>query len=316
MTRLRRALVLGANGQDGSYLVDHLLAAGWDVSGVGRDFTSRREGEPERNYSYIQTDIADQRCTFNLLYDLSPDFVFHVAATHGMSGFVYENVWDQVLQVNTQSVLAILEYLRSNRDCGLCYISSSKVFGSLDGAHINEMSPKHSNCLYTISKNASHDLISYYRKKHAVNASVVWTFNHESPRRGAKYFIPRIARAIVNAETNNLHHETFERLDFWGNWGSAAEYMKILVNLADRNVFDDFILASPHTVWAEHLVQELFAARHLDWKNYIGVKTPSEGLEIPPFSVDLSKLKRLNGNTPIQSARDVTEEIIRSLQQG
>lgn len=315
MMRLRRALVLGANGQDGSYLVDHLLAQGWAVTGVGRQEVSRRGAEFESNYRYIQADIADQRCIFDLLSGLSPDYVFHAAATHGMAGFVYEDVWDKVLQVNTQSVLAVLEYLRRNSGCGLCYISSSKVFGVLDGAKINEMSPKHSNCLYTISKNTSHDLINYYRAKHAVNASVVWTFNHESPRRGAEYFIPRLAQALVNAELNPSHYETFERLGFWGNWGSASEYMKILVDLADRQVFDDFILASSHTVWAEHLVQELFEARQLDWKNHIRVKTPSEEILPPPFSVDLSKIQQLNGHPPIQSARDVTEEIVRYLQQ-
>lgn len=315
MTRLRRALVLGANGQDGSYLVDHLLAEGWAVTGVGRQDVSRRGAEFESNYRYVQADIADQRCIFDLLADLSPDYVFHAAATHGMAGFVYEDVWDKVLQVNTQSVLAILEYLRRNSDCGLCYISSSKVFGALDGTQINEMSHRHSNCLYTISKNTSHDLINYYRAKHAVKASVAWTFNHESPRRGAEYFIPRLAQALVNAELNPSHHETFERLGFWGNWGSASEYMQILVDLADRQVFDDFILASSHTVWAEHLVHELFAARQLDWKHHIRVKAPSEEIPPPPFSVDLSKIQRLSGRAPLQSARDVIEEIVRSLQQ-
>lgn len=314
MSRLRRALVLGANGQDGSYLVDHLLEQGWAVIGVGRQEISRRCAESECNYRYIQADIADQRYIYEQLSELSPDYVFHAAATHGMAGFVYEDVWDKVLQVNTQSVLAVLEYLRRNNSCGLCYISSSKVFGTLDGAQINELSPKHSSCLYTISKNTSHDLINYYRAKHAVKASVVWTFNHESPRRGAEYFIPRLAQALVNAELNPSHYETFERLGFWGNWGSASEYMKILVDLADRQVFDDYILASSHTVWAEHLVQELFEARQLDWKNHIRVKTPSEELLPPAFSVDLSKIKQLAGYAPNAGPRDIVEMIAQSLQ--
>lgn len=313
MTRLRRALVLGANGQDGSYLVEHLLAEGWDVAGVGRQQTPRQGAKCESNYRYTQADIADQQAIFQLLSDLKPDYVFHAAATHGMAGFVYEDVWDKVLQVNTQSVHAILEYLRRNRDCGLCYISSSKVFGAIDGVRVTESSARYSNCLYTISKNTTHDLINYYRAKHAVRASVVWTFNHESPRRGAEYFIPRLARALIKAESNPSHQETFERLGFWGNWGSASEYMQILVDLAGRDVFDDFILASPHTVWAEHLVRELFATRNLDWENHIHVRSPSEGVLPPPFSVDLSKITQLSGHPPIQGARDVTEEIARSL---
>lgn len=309
MTRLQRALVLGANGQDGSYLVDHLLATGWDVIGVGRQPSSYRGREVEDHFQYISSDISDQRSVFGLLSDISPNYVFHAAATHGMAGFVYEDVWDKVLQVNTQSVLAILEYLRRNTDCGLCYISSSKVFGGVDGALVNETSPRVSNCLYTISKNTSYDLINYYRAKHAVRASVVWTFNHESPRRGAEYFIPRLAHALVHAELDASHCATFERLGFWGNWGAASEYMQILVDLAGRRVFDDFILASPQTVWAEDLVQELFAARGLDWKQHIHVKTPSDGVLPPAFIVDLSKLERMYGRVPGQSARDVTQEI-------
>lgn len=315
MSRLRRALVLGANGQDGSYLVDHLLAVGWDVVGVGRQQASRQGMVSPTHYRYIQSDVADQRGIFELLSDVSPDYVFHAAATHGMAGFVYEDVWDKVLQVNTQSVLAILEYLRRNKGCGLSYISSSKVFGVIDSARIHEMSARHSTCLYSISKNTSHDLINYYRAKHGVQASVVWTFNHESPRRGAEYFIPRLAQALVNAESNSAHQETFERLSFWGNWGAASEYMQILVNLAGRGVFDDFILASPQTVWAEHLVQKLFAARGLDWTDHIRVRIPGDGTIPTPFAVDLSKIAQLHGNPPMQTARDVTEEIVRALQQ-
>jgi GDPmannose 4,6-dehydratase len=313
MTRSRRALVLGANGQDGSYLVDHLLAAGWSVVGVGRQDALRMPAATEINYRYVQLDLADQHRVLGLLMEVSPDYVFHAAAIHGMAGFIYEDVWDKVLQVNAVSVLAVLEYLRGNSDCGFSYISSSKVFGPIEGRVIDEMSPRHSSCLYTISKNTSHDLIAYYRKRHGVKASVVWTFNHESPRRGAEYFIPRLARALLNAESDRSYHTGFDRLGFWGNWGAASEYMQILVDLADRQIFDDFILASPRTIWAQDFVEELFAAHGLDWRNHIHLKTPDDGVKPSPYSINLSKLQQLNVAVPIQHARGVIEEIIESM---
>lgn len=309
----KKALVLGANGQDGSYLVQHLLADGWQVVGVGKQETSRWV-QPSHNFSYLCLDIIDHELLYEFMTNVSPNYIFHAAAVHGQAGFSYETVWQSVFSVNTQSVLASLEYLRKHPECGFCYISSSKVFGDFDGKTISESSIKYSKCLYSISKNTSYELIDYYRKKHKINALVVWTFNHESPRRNVDYFIPRVARTLVNASRNSSYKETFERLNFWGNWGSASEYMNILVKLSNLEIFDDFVLAAPKTLWAEEFISCLFDSRNMDWRNHVRLKLKAKEKKPIPFSIDLTKISSVSGMLPIKDAYEVTEEIVQSMQ--
>jgi GDPmannose 4,6-dehydratase len=308
----KKALVLGANGQDGSYLLEHLLFSGWTVVGVGRQARSLWV-VPNERYTYVELDIQNHGALLDFVATLSPDYIFHAAAVHGMAGFSYENVWDSVLAVNTQSVFAILEYLRRKPDCGFCYISSAKVFGDIAGLTVSELSKRQSDCIYSISKNAAYDLIKYYRIRHSVRAVVAWTFNHDSPRRGDDFFIPRVVRTLAQSVLNPSHFESFERLRFWGNWGSASEYMHILVCLANMNVFDDFVFAAPETVWAESFVADLFKSKNLNWKDHIHLLSQPE-LEISlSLTADMSKLFRASGLKTVKNCYDVADEMLQAM---
>ena len=120
-----------------------------------------------------------------------PDVIFHFAAIHGAAGFNYEAVWPELHQVNTLSVHAVLDYIRAERrGCGLVYASSAKVFGTPPPSRIDESTPRLSTDLYSITKNAAHALIDYYRARHDVRASVLYLFNHESPRRARTISFP------------------------------------------------------------------------------------------------------------------------------
>jgi NAD(P)-dependent dehydrogenase (short-subunit alcohol dehydrogenase family) len=140
----KKCLVLGVNGQDGSYLAQHLLSRNCSVIGVGRQANSRWIGKGD-GFSYSPLDLGDVSKISSFLDDCKPDLIFHFAAVHGAAGFSYEEKWVDVHNVNTLTTHAVLEYLRRRMPQGaLIFASSSKAFGSTLPPIISESSERKS----------------------------------------------------------------------------------------------------------------------------------------------------------------------------
>jgi len=307
----KRALVLGVNGQDGSYLAEVLLARGWDVIGVGRQPGSCWLPEMDR-FAYHALDLTDSARFMPFLKEIRPQAIFYFAAVHGSAGFSYEAHWQDVHLVNTVSLHAALEYLRADAPEGvLIYASSSKVFGKNFPEIITELTPRHSSCIYTTTKNAATDLISYYRQQHGIKASVVWTFNHESPRRSDSYFIPRITHILANAIQDKNYVGEIATLGFWSDWGDAEEFMDVVVQIAEKSPSKDFILATGQTFWAADFVENLFAQYGLDWKMHITEKFPLQGDVAAKWRADLSSLSSSISRPPVRTIYAVVDDILK-----
>src|SRR6185369_3104620 len=185
---MTRALVLGANGQDGSYLVEALLRRGTDVTGIARQAESRWVRHPR--YHHVGLDIRNSAAVGDFLAKNDPTEIYHLAATHGAAGYFYEPGWQDALGVNLGSVHACLEHMRSARTAPrVFYASSLKAFGAVPPSAIDEETPRVSSCLYSITKNAAADLISYYRGKHGVFLCIGYLLHNHSPRRSDDYFL-------------------------------------------------------------------------------------------------------------------------------
>lgn len=304
------AVVLGVNGQDGSYLAEHLVGSGCEVVGVGRQERSRYF-EPSPTFRYRQIDLAagSEQLT-QALHEIKPDRIYHLAAVHGSSGFSYEPLQAALWRVNVESVHASLEYIRSaSPSCRLLFASSLKVFGAKPPEVVNERQPRVSTCLYSISKIASEELISYYRKQHRVRASAIYYLNHESPRRPPQYFIPRIATALASAIRSNGVTEV-RSLDFWCDWGSSREFMQFSERLLECDRNDDYIMGSGSTWYAQTLVEAIFGLAGLDWRNHILLPPGLPSAGESPFHADMSLMEAAIGQTPSQSAVDVVRWIL------
>jgi GDPmannose 4,6-dehydratase len=305
---MTRALILGANGQDGSYLCDILCARHYDVVGAGLQ-PSARWPVPAGAYHYQRCDVADQEALVALLREVAPDIVFHFAAIHGPAGFNYEAVWQKLHQVNTLSAHCVLEYIRAeNPDCGVVYASSAKVFGTLPPSIIDERAPRLSTDLYSITKNTAHSLVDYYRDRHGVRASVLYLFNHESPRRTPDYFIPRIAQALNGGLSGGGKGE-IHTLDFACDWGDAREYMEIAADIAERAIGEDYILATGKTWTGREMVSQLFARHGLDYSQHLTETSPGAGVQ-ELYQANTSKLKATLGRAPKRSILDVFDDFL------
>lgn len=304
-------MILGVNGQDGSYLAEHLLSLGWNIYGISRQVESAYIKSHER-YKYISFDLlSSAKERKQLIDDIAPDWIFHVAAIHGASGFEYEKVWQQALQVNTATVHDCLEYIRNNNNqARLGYMSSLKVFGSVAPKLINEDNEKIGSCLYSITKNTSSDLIEYYRSKYGIRASIFYVFNHDSPRRPLEFFLPRLCNAVASA-LKGKGSVKLRSLDFSCDWGSAKEFMQIAIEAIGSEINQDYVIASGKTWIASELVEAIFSHYGLEWQNHLLLEKPAGSEPIKMYSADLSKLKNNLNRIPKNDALEVARWILR-----
>lgn len=303
-----KAMVIGANGQDGIFLVRHLLSRKYQVMGIGRQAISRWN-IPSALFSYRQIDLEGERALPDVLAAYRPDLIFHVAAVHTSAGGHYEPVFGSVLKVNVASVHAVLEYLRGNPGGRFCYASSAKVFGSPLPAGIDESTPIANQCLYSISKNTAYHLIDYYRKNHGVSASVLYLFNHESEFRPDGFFIPKVLEALLKSLKDGSFSAGVNTLDFYCDWGSAEEYMDIMIDVLEKTPTEDYVLAKGECTYARDFVASLFAHYGLNYSNHFRQTIP-QVQPVNPYKVNTGKLKRMIGRVPLVTIEELCVAIL------
>ncbi|CFX56035.1 putative GDP-mannose 4,6-dehydratase [Candidatus Filomicrobium marinum] len=302
-----RSLVIGANGQDGSYLAEHLLRCGCRVVGLGRQAQSRFIPGTTPGYTYVPVDLSRDRETLpDLLVRSRPDRIYHFAAVHGASGFAYEEHGQDALQVNIGSVHQVLEYIRTtNPEACLLYASSVKAFNAKPAGRVHEELPRHSTCLYSITKNAATDLIGYYRHHHNVRATTLFLANHESPRRPSHYVLPRITQMLAAALSGEQPSDPLRSLNFSCDWGSSAEFVELGTRLLEVSPNQDYVMATGRTWTGFELVRELFSLAERDWQNHLPVLEPIDTSYAATFGADISRMVSVLGYGPQKNALDV-----------
>jgi GDPmannose 4,6-dehydratase len=306
---MRRSLVIGVNGQDGSYMAEALLRRGYTVVGVGRDDASRYLS-PTKGFTYEKSDIRDLDSFEDLVRRAAPDVAFHFAAVHGAAGFEYEPVWRDMMAVNALSLHVLLEYARlRSRSLRIIYAGSAKMFPSPLVGTIDESTPAKPTCLYSIGKIASRDLVMQYRDKHGVAATNLVLFNHDSLRRPPNYFLPMIARSIVEAKHGPSFTSNVKTLDFRIDWTAAAELMDLAIDVAERSDVGEIVMASGKTWHGRDAVQQIFARYGLDARDHIVEALPpcDPG---PEFRVNIDRLASATGRRPRRSVFDIVDEMV------
>jgi GDPmannose 4,6-dehydratase len=302
------SIVLGANGQDGSYLCEALAASGQRVLAIGRQ-ADYAKPLPSGDFRYLQVDLTDHEALRAVLSTEHPDHIYHVAAVHGESGFSYESVVPELFAVSVLSVHVCLEYLREIDDGRLFYASSSKVFGDSPQQKITEKTAKRADCLYSTAKIAAGNLIECYRRNHGVGAIIAHLFNHESPRRQPAYFVPKVARALSNGLAGAGEPVVINSLEFFADFGSAREYMEMSVKAMELGLDGEYVVATGQTVWAAEAVESLFESHKLDYRKWLQAPVPGDKPGEIPFIVDIGKLTDALACTPELQFPQLVEEI-------
>ncbi|MEO3842108.1 GDP-mannose 4,6-dehydratase [Streptomyces sp. B22F1] len=303
----KTALITGVTGQDGSYLAELLLAKGYTVHGLVRrsssfntervDHIYEEPQEPGRRLVLHHADLSDGVALVNLLRDLAPDEVYNLGAqSHVRVSF------DAPLYTADVTGLGSMRLLEAVRAAGidtrLYQASSSEMFGSAPPPQ-NERTPFHPRSPYGCAKVFGYWSTVNYREAYGLFAVNGILFNHESPRRGETFVTRKITRAVARIRAGLQDRLYMGNLDAVRDWGYAPEYVEAMWLMLQRDVPDDYVVATGEAGSVRQFLEAAFGAAGLDWTEYVRFDPKYERpSEVDALIGDASKAGDLLGWKP------------------
>jgi GDPmannose 4,6-dehydratase len=305
---MKKALITGITGQDGSYLADLLLEKGYEVHGIIRRASTFNTSRIDHLYAdpHINDvrmflhygDLSDSVNLVKLLYELKPDEIYHLAAqSHVRVSF---DIPEYTSDITGVGAIRILEAIREAGLRSRFYqASSSEMFGKAQQVPQTETTPFWPRSPYGVAKVFSFWATVNYRESYGLCASNGILFNHESPRRGETFVTRKISRAVA-AVKHGLQKELFlGNLDAKRDWGYAPEYVEGMWRILQHGEGDDFILATGETHSVREFVETAFSHVDLDWKEFVKYDSRYERpAEVELMMGDASKAKKILGWEP------------------
>jgi GDPmannose 4,6-dehydratase len=243
---MKRALITGITGQDGSYLAELLLEQGYQVSGLVRrssTVTFERIAHIQDQVDLISADLADQNSLFYALQQTNPDEVYNLAA----QSFV-QTSWTQPIltgDVTALGVTRMLEAIRIfNPKIRFYQASSSEMFGKVQAVPQTEDTPLYPRSPYGVAKVYGHWATVNYRESYGLHASSGMLFNHESPRRGIEFVTRKITHAVARIKLGLQDQLALGNLDAQRDWGFAGDYVRAMWLMLQQDTPDDYVIAT------------------------------------------------------------------------
>ena len=275
---MKKALITGITGQDGSYLADLLVSKGYEVHGIIRRASTFNTSRIDHLYQDPHVngvrlflhygDLADSVNMTKLLYDLQPDEVYNLGAqSHVRVSFDIPEYTADVTGVGT---IRILEAIRESGVKPRYYqASSSEMFGKVQEIPQKETTPFWPRSPYGCAKMFGHWATVNYRESYNLFACSGILFNHESPRRGETFVTRKISRAVAAIKLGLQNELYLGNMDAKRDWGYAPEYVEGMWRMLQADQPDDYVLATNETHTVKEFVEVAFGHVGLDWQKYV-----------------------------------------------
>jgi GDPmannose 4,6-dehydratase len=307
---MKKALITGITGQDGSYLAELLLGKGYEVHGIIRRASTFNTSRIDHLYRdpHINGvklflhygDLADSVQMVKLLYDLQPDEIYNLGAqSHVRVSFDIPEYTGDVVGLGAVRILEAIREAGLVRKCRFYQASSSEMFGKVQEVPQTEQTPFWPRSPYGCAKMYAHWLTVNYRESYNLHASSGILFNHESPRRGETFVTRKITRAATRIKMGLQDALYMGNLDAKRDWGYAKEYVEMMWVMLQQDKPDDYVVATNETHTVREFIEETFGLLGLDWQKYVKYDARYER----PAEVDLlignpAKAKRQLGWEP------------------
>ena len=276
---MKKALITGITGQDGSYLAELLLAKGYEVHGIIRRAstfnTSRLDHlyvdphEPERKLTLHYGDLSDGAQLTNLVYNIDPDEVYHLGAqSHVRVSFDTPEYTTDITALGTTRILEAIK--RSGIKARFYQASSSEMFGSTPPPQ-DESSYFHPRSPYAAAKVYAYWTAVNYRDGFNIFACNGILFNHESPRRGETFVTRKITRAIAHIVAGKQDALYLGNLAAKRDWGYAPEYVAAMWLMLQQDKPDDFVIGTGESHSVQEFLEAAFDYVKLDWQKYVKI---------------------------------------------
>lgn len=295
---MKKALITGITGQDGSYLAEFLLEKGYDVAGIARRLSIPNTRNIEHILPQLKLydgDLSDQGSLDRIVRDFQPDEVYNLAA----QSFVKVSWQEPILTGEATGLGAVrmLESVRNHKpDARFYQASSSEMFGNNPVEYLDENSPMLPTSPYAIAKLYAHRMTINYRESYDMYACAGILFNHESPRRGIEFVTRKITYAVAciaqGVKQSKMGNETKEPLVQDGkfrlgniessrDWGYARDYVEMMWLMLQQDTPDEYVVATGRTTKIREFVELAFQSVGIpDWQAHVLVddrfKRPSD----------------------------------------
>lgn len=296
---MKKAIITGVTGQDGSYLAEFLVAKGYEVHGVERRASSMNTGRISHlyktgNFFTHYGDLTDGFSIVALIEKIKPDEFYNLGAmSHVKISF---DIPQYTLETNTIGVLNVLEAIRKFSPTTKFYqASSSEMFG-VPGTPTpyDENTPMIPQSPYGVSKLASYHLTQQYRNGYGLFATTGILFNHESPRRGGNFVTKKITKAVARIKNGLQDSLVLGNLDAKRDWGWAPEFVEAIYLIMQQEKPDVYVVATGETHTIREFIEVAFTYVGLNSKDYVTIddkfKRPNE---VPLLLGDASKIKKI-----------------------
>jgi GDPmannose 4,6-dehydratase len=304
---MKKALITGITGQDGSYLTEFLLKKDYEVWGIIRRSSSFHTGRIDHLYKdpheqpklkLIYGDLTDGANLSTIINEVKPDEVYNL----GAQSHVRVSFDMPIFTVNTDALgtLRLLEAIRSsNRLVKFYQASSSEMYGKVVEIPQTEKTPFYPRSPYACAKAYSFWQTLNYREAYGLFACNGILFNHESPRRGETFVTRKITRAATRIKCGLQDKLFLGNLDAKRDWGYAGDYVEAMWMILQQDSPDDYVIATGESHSVREFVEEVFSYLDLDWQKYVEIDPryfrPSE---VDFLQGDASKAKKVLGWEP------------------
>ena len=313
---VKKALITGVTGQDGSYLAELLLDRGYSVHGLIRRASSFNTGrldpiyrDPHESgvrFRMHYGDLSDSGSLVNLIREVQPDEIYHLGAqTHVKVSF---EIPEYTADATGMGTIRILEAIRaSGVETRFYQAGSSEMFGAAPPPH-GETTPFYPRSPYGVAKVFAHWATVNYREAHGLFAVNGILMNHESPRRGETFVTRKITRAVARIRAGLQEKLYLGNLDAKRDWGYAPEYVEAMWLMLQQDEPDDFVIASGTSHSVREFAELAFAHVDLDWERYVEIDPAYyRPAEVDYLLGDASKARRVLG----WQTRTTFEELVR-----
>jgi len=272
---MKKALITGIAGQDGSYLAELLLSKGYEVHGIVRRVALEDAEHKLRNIGHLLERIVlhagsldNVLSLIKVIRDVQPDECYHLASTSFVSYSFDDEI--SILNNNVNSTHYLLAAIKEFAPrCRFYFAGSSEMFGTVDQSPQSETTPFNPRSIYGISKIAGYHLAKNYRSQYGLFTSIGILYNHESPRRGYEFVTRKIISAAVKIKLGLQDHLLLGNLDAWRDWGYAPDYVQAMWLMLQAEAPGEYVIATGETHSVQEFVDTAFSLAGLDSHRYV-----------------------------------------------
>ncbi|MCL5970880.1 MAG: GDP-mannose 4,6-dehydratase [Patescibacteria group bacterium] len=314
---MKKALITGVTGQDGSYLAELLLSKGYKVYGLTRrtsTVNNERIKHIEDKVEFIQGDLLDQSSLTEAVMHSEPDEVYNLAA----QSFV-KTSWNQPVLTGEFTALGVTRMLEAirvvNPKIKFYQASSSEMFGKVTEVPQKETTRFYPRSPYGVAKAYGHYITLNYRESYDIFACSGILFNHESPRRGLEFVTRKITNAAARIKLGTQEKLELGNLDAQRDWGFAGDYVEAMWLMLQQEKAEDFVIATGEAHSVKDFVELAFEAVGIkDWEKYVISNKPEHlrPAEVDHLIGDYSKAEKILGWKPKTSFNELVEMMVKA----